>query len=49
MQQYLLFRHIAAFWNAMSVSGTGSLETVARELVKYNLGIVRVQEIRWVG
>jgi exonuclease III len=34
-------------WNVRSLRGTGSLKTVARELGKYKLDIVGVQEVRW--
>jgi exonuclease III len=34
-------------WNVRSLSRTGSLKPVARELVKYKLDFVGVQEVRW--
>jgi exonuclease III len=34
-------------WNVRSLRRTGSLKTVARELWKYKLGILGVQEVRW--
>jgi exonuclease III len=34
-------------WNAKSMYTTGSLMTVARELAKYKLDLVGVQEVRW--
>jgi exonuclease III len=34
-------------WNIRSLYRTGSLETVARELVKCKLDLVGVQEVRW--
>jgi hypothetical protein len=34
-------------WNVRSPYRSGSLKTVARELGKYKLGLVGVQEVRW--
>jgi exonuclease III len=34
-------------WNVMSLYRSGSLKTVARELGKYKLDLVGVQEVRW--
>jgi hypothetical protein len=34
-------------WNVSSLYRTGSLKTVARELGKCKLDLVRVQEVRW--
>jgi exonuclease III len=34
-------------WNVRSIYRAGSLKTVARELGKYKLNLVGVQEIRW--
>jgi exonuclease III len=34
-------------WNVRSLYRAGSLKTVARELVKYKLDLVGVQEVRW--
>jgi exonuclease III len=34
-------------WNVRSLYGIGSLTTVPRELGKYKLDLVGVQEIRW--
>jgi exonuclease III len=34
-------------WNVRSLYRTGSLMMVSRELSKYNLDIVGVQEVRW--
>jgi exonuclease III len=34
-------------WNVRSLYGAGSLKTVARELGKYKLDFVGVQEVRW--
>jgi hypothetical protein len=36
-------------WNARSLYMVGSLRTVSRELYKYKLYLVGVQEIRWEG
>jgi exonuclease III len=36
-------------WNVRSLYRVGSLMTVLRELSKYKLGLVRVQEVRWEG
>jgi exonuclease III len=34
-------------WNVRSLFRSGSLMTVARELVRYKLDLVGVQEVRW--
>jgi exonuclease III len=34
-------------WNVRSLFRSGSLKTVARELGKYKLDLVGVQEVRW--
>jgi exonuclease III len=34
-------------WNVSSLYRSGSLKTVARELGKYKLDLVGVQEVRW--
>jgi exonuclease III len=34
-------------WNARSLCRSGALKTVARELGKYKLDLVGVQEVRW--
>jgi exonuclease III len=34
-------------WNLRSLYRIGSLKTVARELGKYKLDLVGVQEVRW--
>jgi exonuclease III len=34
-------------WNVWSLYRSGSLKTVARELRKYKLDLVGVQEVRW--
>jgi len=34
-------------WNVRSLFRAGSLKTAARELVRYKLDIVGVQEVRW--
>jgi exonuclease III len=34
-------------WNVRSLYRPGSLKTVARELGKYKLDLVGVQEVRW--
>jgi exonuclease III len=34
-------------WNVRSLYRSGSLRTVARELGKYKLDLVDVQEVRW--
>jgi hypothetical protein len=36
-------------WNIRSLFGVGSLMTVSRELSRYRLDLVRVQEVRWEG
>jgi exonuclease III len=35
-------------WNIRSLYSIGSLKTVVRELGKYKLDLVGVQEVRWV-
>jgi len=34
-------------WNVRSLYRTGSLKAAARELVRYKLDVVGVQEVRW--
>jgi exonuclease III len=34
-------------WNVRSIYRSGSLMTMARELAKYKLDLVGVQEVRW--
>jgi hypothetical protein len=34
-------------WNVRSLCRIGSLKTVARELGKYKLALMGVQEVRW--
>jgi len=34
-------------WNVMSLHSSGSLTTVVRELGKYKLDLVGVQEVKW--
>jgi hypothetical protein len=34
-------------WNVRSLYRAGSLMTVSKELVRYNLDLVRVQGVRW--
>ena len=34
-------------WNVRSLYRAGSLKTAARELARYKLGVVGVQEVRW--
>jgi exonuclease III len=34
-------------WNVIRLYRSGSLKTVARQLGKYNLNLVGVQEVRW--
>jgi exonuclease III len=34
-------------WNVRSLYRAGSMKTVARELGKYKLDLVGVQEVRW--
>ena len=34
-------------WNVRSVYRSGSLTTLARELVRYKLGLVGIQDVRW--
>jgi hypothetical protein len=34
-------------WSARGLYGSGSLKTVSRELAKYKLDLVGVQEVRW--
>jgi exonuclease III len=36
-------------WNVRSLYRAGSLMTVSRELSRYRLDLVGVQEIRWEG
>jgi exonuclease III len=36
-------------WNVRSLYRAGSLKTVLRELARYKLDLVGVQEIRWQG
>jgi hypothetical protein len=36
-------------WNVKSLYRTGSLLTVSRELARYKLDLVGVQEVRWEG
>jgi hypothetical protein len=36
-------------WNVRTLYRAGSLKTVARKLVKYNLDPWAVQRVRWVG
>jgi hypothetical protein len=36
-------------WNARSLYRAGSLMAVSRELSKYKLDLVGVQEVRWEG
>jgi exonuclease III len=36
-------------WNARSLYRAGSLKTVSRELARYKLDLVGVQEVRWEG
>jgi hypothetical protein len=36
-------------WNVRSLYRVGSLMTVSRELLRYKLDLVGVQEVRWVG
>jgi hypothetical protein len=36
-------------WNVRSLYRAGSLMTVSRELYKYKLELVVVQEVRWEG
>jgi len=36
-------------WNVTSLYKACSLKTVASELAKYNLNLVAIQEVRWVG
>jgi exonuclease III len=36
-------------WNIMSLYRAGSLMTVSRELSRYRLDLVGVQEVRWEG
>jgi hypothetical protein len=36
-------------WNVKSLYRAGSLMTVAREISKYKLDLVGVQEVRWDG
>ena len=34
-------------WNVKSLHGSGSLTAAARELARYKLDLVGVQEVRW--
>jgi hypothetical protein len=36
-------------WNVRSLYRAGSLMTISRELPKYKLDLVGVQEVRWDG
>jgi hypothetical protein len=36
-------------WNVRSLYRVGSLMTVSRELLRYKLDLVGVQEVRWEG
>jgi hypothetical protein len=36
-------------WNVRSFYRVGSVTTVSRELSRYSLDLVRVQEVRWEG
>jgi hypothetical protein len=36
-------------WNVRSLNGEGSLMTFSRELARYKLDSVGVQEVRWEG
>jgi hypothetical protein len=36
-------------WNVRSLYRAGSLMTASRELARYKLDLVGVQEFRWVG
>jgi hypothetical protein len=36
-------------WNIRSLYSAGSLVTVSRELTRYKLDLVGVQEVRWEG
>jgi hypothetical protein len=36
-------------WNVRSLYRAGSLKTVSRELARYKLDLVGVQEVRWEG
>jgi hypothetical protein len=36
-------------WNVRSMYRAGSLMTVSKELSKYKLDLVEVQEVRWEG
>jgi hypothetical protein len=38
---------IFGLWNVRNLYRVGSLMTVLRELSKYNLDVVGVQEVRW--
>jgi hypothetical protein len=40
---------IFGLWNERSLYRTGSLMTISRELSKYTLDLVGVQEVRWKG
>jgi exonuclease III len=36
-------------WNVRSLYKAGSLKTVSRELARYKLDLVGVQEVKWEG
>jgi exonuclease III len=36
-------------WNVMSLYRVGAIKSVVRELDKYKLDLVGVQEVRWEG
>jgi exonuclease III len=36
-------------WNVRSLYRVGSLKTVSRDLARYKLDLVEVQEVRWEG
>jgi exonuclease III len=38
-----------ATWNIRSLYRVGSLKTVLKEVSKYELDLVEVQEVKWVG
>jgi hypothetical protein len=39
----------SGLWNVRSLYRPGSLMTVSRELARYKLDLVGVQEVRWEG
>jgi hypothetical protein len=39
----------SVLWNVRSLYRAGSLMTVSRELARYKLDLVGVQEVRWEG